>query len=405
MTVTGWITTRVCRVTSSGAVIPELDGIRSLALLAILMHHIMASYLVQSETFGKVALPRDWDLVAGRHWLIGFTLHLSFAVRVFFTLSGFILALPFARRCRAGLPAPDLRSFYLRRVVRMEPTYVLSCVVCFLVIVLYFGHKEPGAYFGAFFSHFAASLFYLHDLVFGYASWVNGITWTLEVDMQFYLIVPLLATIFRIRSAGTRKLVLIAMALGFSLVSQFLIEPSGNGRLQLSLVNYTQFFVVGYLLADIVTERGRAVPVKSFRSDATFLVSLVLLGVLVSRFPRLGWYVPFCLVPLFWGVLEGRITSRFFRSPLLAIPGAMCYTIYLYHELVIRMLLPYTLPLSRGAFPLWAAFAVQTAILVPAVLVFSVPLFLLAEKPFMRLSRDLSLRREARVKKMAAAHR
>ena len=104
-------------------------------------------------------------------------------------------------------------------------------------------------------------------------------------------------------------------------------------------------------------------------------------------------------MPLFAGVLDSKITSQFFRSPVLAIPGAMCYSIYLYHELLIRILLPYDFAAVRPApWPLWAALAVQTAVLVPAVLVACVPLFLIAEKPFMILSRDLTLRREARMK-------
>ena len=291
MSVTAWVKTRLCRVTSSGEVIPELDGIRSLALLIVVSHHILAMYLVESERFGKVVLPRDWYLLAPRDWFINFCLHLNFAIPVLFALSGFILALPFARRYRAGLPPPNLRSYYLRRVVRMEPPYLLSCVTCFLVIVLAFGHGDPVAYFKAFFPHFAASFFYQHNIVFGYASWVNGITWTLEVDIQFYLLVPLLAMIFRIRSVVTRRTVLLLLTLGFSLLSQFVFEPSSNTRLKLSLPNYMHFLLAGYVLADIFADRRDRMPLKSFRGDATFLVSAAILGVLIHSFPA-----P-CLVP------------------------------------------------------------------------------------------------------------
>ena len=57
---------RLRRVTSSGEVIPELEGIRFLALFGVVLHHVIASYLVASQRFGKVDLPRDWSLLASR---------------------------------------------------------------------------------------------------------------------------------------------------------------------------------------------------------------------------------------------------------------------------------------------------------------------------------------------------
>jgi peptidoglycan/LPS O-acetylase OafA/YrhL len=286
----------------------------------------------------------------------------------------------------------------------MEPPYLLSCVACFLIIVLGFGHSDPLGYFKGFFPHFAASFFYQHNLVYGYASWVNGITWTLEINIQFYLIAPLLARLLRIRSVVTRRGVLLLLILGFSLLSQFVIEPSGNDRLKWSLANQIQFFLAGFVLADLAADRRDRTPSKSSRADAAFLVAAVIFGVLIHSFPRLAWYFPFLLVPLFAGVLDGKIAGRFFRSPILAVPGAMCYTIFLYHELTIRILLPYTFRLSQDSWPLWVAFGVQMAVLLPAVLLVSVPLFLFVEKPFMILSRNVGLRREARVETFVATY-
>ena len=403
MNLSGWLKARLSRVTSSGVVIPELDGIRFLALSAVLMHHVLAWYLIQTERFGKVHLPRDWKILVPRDWFISLNLHLYFAIPVFFALSGFIVTLPFARRYRAGLPPPSIRSFYLRRVVRMEPPYVLSCLICFLAIVLPFHHGDTSAYFKAFFPHLAASVVYLHGTVFGEPSWINGVAWTLEVDVQFYLLVPLLAMLFRLRSRMTRQLIILVLILGFSALSQFVIAPSANTRLQLSLVNYIQFFLVGFILVDLYPDQRERSASRSFRADAICLLSAVIIFIVIHRLPGLAWYLPFCLVPLYAGALGGRITSAFLRSPLLAIPGAMCYTVFLYHELVIRALEPYGAPLSPASWPLWADFAVQAAILMPAIFAFSVVLFLIAEKPFMVLSRDLARKQRLRAEETSAA--
>jgi len=45
-------------------------------------------------------------------------------VQLFFVLSGFIVALPFARHWLEGTAAPDLKRYLLRRLKRIEP---LTC--------------------------------------------------------------------------------------------------------------------------------------------------------------------------------------------------------------------------------------------------------------------------------------
>jgi len=52
--------------------------------------------------------------------------------------------------------------------------------------------------------HFFASLVYSYGLVYGEARWINGISWSLEVEIH-YLVVPLLAMVFRLRSATVRR--------------------------------------------------------------------------------------------------------------------------------------------------------------------------------------------------------
>ena len=46
-------------------------------------------------------------------------------------------------------------------------------------------------------------------------------------------------------------------------------------------------------------------------------------------------------------------------SRAIVLVGGMCYTIYLYHVLLITPLLPFTLRLSSPAYPLWVDFALQ----------------------------------------------
>lgn len=391
------------RVTSSGAVIPELDGIRMLALICVIAHHVMAAYLTQTERFGTISLPRDWYLVASKDWAINLGLRASFGVRIFFALSGLIVCLPFARRYLAGVTPAPVRSFYLRRLVRIAPPYVISCLLYFLFIVLPFGNGHFTSYFGAFFPHLAASVAYLHGTIFGQASWINGVAWTLEVEVQFYLLAPLLALIFRIRPAATRRLVLMALMFFFSILAQRFIEPSSHHRLQLSVLNFLQYFLAGYLAADLMHDGAQFRKASSLLADFLFLVSAAAILVITMRLPRLVWGLPFCLPLLYVGALSGRIIAPMLRSPLMAIPGGMCYSIFLYHPLVIGWLEPFVARLNVRAWPVWADFAVQFAALFPPILLFSAVLYAVAERPFMILSHKLVPREQSNAGRQSMA--
>jgi len=85
----------------------------------------------------------------------------------------------------------------MRRLTRLEPPYILAMLfrIALLLTVM---HKPLGMVL----SHGAASLVYMHSLVFGDMSTVNPPAWSLEVEIQFYIMAPLLAlTFFKLRPA------------------------------------------------------------------------------------------------------------------------------------------------------------------------------------------------------------
>src|SRR5262245_10743057 len=56
-----------------------------------------------------------------------------YGVQLFFIISGFILALPFAAERLAGARPVRLKAFYLRRLTRLEPPYFLVLTIFFLL--------------------------------------------------------------------------------------------------------------------------------------------------------------------------------------------------------------------------------------------------------------------------------
>ncbi len=103
-------------------------------------------------------------------------------------------------RLRAVRCAPDSRkpqrpfsysAYLLRRVTRLEPPFILSLLLRFALIVVVFREDCRQLL-----PHFLASLLYLHNVIFGSLSRISPPTWSLEVEVQFYLLAPLLARVF-----------------------------------------------------------------------------------------------------------------------------------------------------------------------------------------------------------------
>ena len=111
-------------------------------------------------------------------------------VDLMLTLSGFLAYLPYANDRER--PA---RVFYLRRGLRILPSYWL-CLAVMLVLAL----RDAGASDAArLWRDLLAHLGFVHNLWgFSYnATKLNVVLWTLAVEVQFYLILPALAPVFR----------------------------------------------------------------------------------------------------------------------------------------------------------------------------------------------------------------
>src|SRR6185312_6978064 len=168
------------RHTTSGHFIPEIDGLRFASIALVVAFHLFG-YTLAKSTGAQLATPAD-RVVS----VLGATGH--YGVQLFFVISGFVLALPFARHYLLGEPAPRLRAYYLRRLTRLEPPYFIAMIAVFAFGVMYFGQSPR-----ALAPHLAASLVYAHNLLYGVGSTLNIVAWSLEIEVQFYVLAPLLA--------------------------------------------------------------------------------------------------------------------------------------------------------------------------------------------------------------------
>jgi peptidoglycan/LPS O-acetylase OafA/YrhL len=304
---------RFHRLTSGGKFVPEIDGLRFVAIASVVAFHLYVQ-LVRYYSLRLPWLPTTL-LRNGEH-----------GVRLFFVISGFILALPFASHRLRGTPIPSLKNYFSRRLTRLEPPYIINLFLCGLLLVIV-NHISPRMVV----PHLLASLVYCHNLFYGDMSTINPVAWSLEVEVQFYLIMPLLALAFAIRNCWTRRFVLLAAML-IAAFSQ--VHWADGPRAHLSIVYYIQFFLAGLLLADLHLTYGNG-DKKYWWWDGLSIVGWPIVFLLDG--PLLQLTLPFILIALYWAAFHGPLMNRLFRLPLITAIGGMCYTIYLFHFLVIAL--------------------------------------------------------------------
>ena len=156
---------------------PELDGIRGIALLAVMLSH-GGPLIIRGGILSKILV---YSMVPG--WS---------GVELFFVLSGFLIAGILLKTKSAD---NYFSSFYARRFLRIFPIYYLAVTVALLVA----GHNSWwNAQLPPLLKTRIAYYFYLqnwpifwknHVFIVGNAF---GHFWSLAVEEQFYLICPLI---------------------------------------------------------------------------------------------------------------------------------------------------------------------------------------------------------------------
>lgn len=351
---------------ASGQLVPQMEGLRFAALAGVFFSHfhleIKASMPDNELSAADVAL-------LDRFWAVG-----DFGVQLFFCISGFVLALPFARWHLLGGKPVSLKRYFFRRLVRLEPPLLINLLIMIPLTVWVF-HKLP---LSDVLRHFVWTMGYGHRLFLGENSPLNRVTWSLETEAQFYLAMPLLGFLFLIGNGAARRTILIVIGL--------VCLPFKASMNKALLFSQMEYFALGLLLADLYltgwNEKLGKSRVWNVAGAAGWLAMVVLL--LHGDYKALETVtaLPVCMFLAFAGSLRGRIWHWIWSLPWITIIGGMCYTFYLYSDPLMKLcggLLRRVLP--QQAY--FIQFGLWLVIIAPITLVASVTLYALFERPFM----------------------
>lgn len=383
------------------------DGLRAIAALSVLGIHTAfdSGFTTGNRAFGS------------------YTARMEFGVEVFFVVSGFLLYRPFVAAAMNRTAAPDRRKFWVRRLKRIVPGYWAA-----LLLATYLLHADslgPSWYDPLVYLGFGQ--IYVPALSLGGLSQA----WTLDIEMSFYLLLPLYAAIvgyrrfsrghgavapgdqhgrrpgrqLRLELAGLAGLTAISFVWRITILLAQEQPHATNPVVEAGttwLPAFLDQFALGMLLAVLssyfaATGRtprmlmGRALPVVSWAIALLAFVAVAHIG--LSRLPIAGNSVPrmlgrqalygviavFLVAPAVFGPQDRGWIRAVLRWRPLAAVGVISYGFYLWHQAWAAMFFRWT-----GDH----IFGVDWAVLGAFVLALSVASgavsYLLVERPVIR---------------------
>ena len=318
-----------------------IDGFRAVAALGVVFAHAI------SYRFGAFSIV-GWDYVKALADPFAQT-----SVQIFFVISGYIITSLLLREehksGRVSIPA-----FYIRRACRIFPP-LIGLLVGILILMLSSKIALDDS-----------SLLYSASFTcnIGDCKWWVAHTWSLSVEEQFYLLWPLLLTLF-----PNRRLILSATV--FALLVGFLIAPFAwhSNFISFACIGIGALYASSDWLRSIVTRSASALP-------WLLTIAAVTLGPHFAPGKMMQAVMPMLILYLIFAGRQISFVRQILAFRLVQLLGLSSYSLYLWQQIFLAK--P---ELYRGApLPLW---------LLPIVVTASV---VLIEQPSIRLGRWLSQR-------------
>ncbi len=297
--------------------VPELDGVRAIAIWMVVIGHIFYGWPVSQTAFSHI--PAFLLQVIDHGWL---------GVDLFFVLSGFLIT---GILLDSRHQSHYFRNFYARRFLRIMPLYFAVVAI----FVIFYTHSREYFLLSTVFAANLANFFGV-NVPHG-----PGVLWSLSVEEQFYLLWPLL--VYRL---DRRKLTILAILI-------VIVTPIARGLavahgmpIDAAVYLYSWFrfdgLALGGLLA-IWVRSSRATPANSYRLVAVFVGLSVLITVAGAPFGLmrkgvLGTALRFNQAQFIFGAfllaalaLKGTRWTAILRTPFARLSGQLSYCIYLVH--------------------------------------------------------------------------
>jgi peptidoglycan/LPS O-acetylase OafA/YrhL len=304
-----------------------LDGIRGLAILAVMVFH-----------FGAFDPAPGIDNVFHKITTAGWA-----GVDLFFVLSGFLIT-----GILVDAKGSDhyFRNFYLRRVLRIFPLYYGYLIVLFLILPMFSaGHADPTRSPAApWYWTYTANWYFARHGNWAVATAETGRFWSLSVEEQFYLVWPFVVAVCSRRTLMRLAGGLIAGA--FLVRCIMLAFHMSSIAVIVSTTARVDALGVGALIALAVRgEGGTAAVARRARPLGWIAAGVLGVVIIVCRGPKqeapLMQTVGYSAVAMSCGALliaavaapPSAVLARVFATPFLRMLGRYSYALYILFQL------------------------------------------------------------------------
>jgi peptidoglycan/LPS O-acetylase OafA/YrhL len=361
------------RGTTSRFYRPELDALRFMAFFLVFCHHsVIAAVIDRVPTLPMPEQVLSWVALGG-----------GFGVDLFFILSAYLISELLLRE-KSATGQVDVRSFYIRRILRIWPLYFAFIVFCFILPKI------------------TSSSFPLKALlcfVFLAGNWycvVNGAIpspvsplWSVSIEEQFYLVWPLI-----VRIAKRTQIIAIAFCLiivAFAARWTLLAHAAPRRAIWFNTFTRLDDIALGVLIAVLLN--GRIPKIHPGLRAILFSGGITLLGLSTGWFRVLRDGLPIADgllgygcgtiagVLLFFSFLGGPQDGlKFLTFRPLVYLGRISYGLYVVHQFVLEAT-KVTLYRLMGHSPTELRFLLA----IPPTVILAAVSYRWLESPFLRL--------------------
>lgn len=311
----------------------ELDSIRGLAAISVVLYHYFYRY---NEIYGHQQIDTDW--IAFGHY----------GVQLFFIVSGFVIYWTLERTEK---PA----DFLISRFSRLYPVFWVSAALTFILVSLF---GLPGREIQ--FVDALKNALMFHERL--HVPHVDGVYWTLTVELTFYCFIFALYITSNLRHVT--KLFLVASIL--STLSSLGVVTINQPYFDILIFEHIPFFLAGICLFKITR--------KDKVHENYAIIAAAIVSTLITH--SFNASVFFALSVVFFILsVNGRLP--FMKSRPLVFIGSISYALYLCHQNIGYMIINHAY--AHGLSPLSGiVFSVILSVLLAIALTYCI------ERPALR---------------------
>lgn len=322
--------------------IEAFDGIRAIAMCLVVWFHF----------WQQSWLTPPWPVEP-------FVRYGAVFVDMLILLSAFLNFLPFARAIRTGSELPDTLTFYKKRLVRIVPSYMLCVAVFFGISV------AEGAYLGS--TYWMKDLF--HAMTFSsfmnksvyLGTQITGVLWTVQIEMWYYLLMPLLARAFR-----KAPMITSAVLIGSSQATITYITTYQADKIRMysnHFLSFAGYYAYGMILCMLYLRMKESREEKWETAGMTLILPVSVYGMFrllctmsgekaqitqMQIRPAMG--VCFAVF-LFATCFAHRYVQAFLGNRVFRFIALISYNLYLWHQGIAVKLKYYRVPYWEGDVP------------------------------------------------------